>query len=215
MTKFSFETHNSTYEINTTDRTVRRVAGKNPPTSNQGPDGVWKCYKTALGPMVGAPCMVLWNDGSATYTSTVLTITPIEESCESCNDNCGSECKPAPEKNALNEWLMDSRDITICGRFAKFEPQRVLDVQTELNNENPRFFAAMLLRQVCQSAIAKMGVMIQMAKDQLDPNDIRDTPYGRIHIGDTVDVLQKNLDQTQKLLDYAEDELERLTPSVF
>lgn len=44
MTIRVVETENSTYEIDTVNRKIRRVLGINEPTRNQGDDNVWKHY---------------------------------------------------------------------------------------------------------------------------------------------------------------------------
>jgi len=68
-------TANSTYQINETDRLIRRLQGVNDPTPRQGADGAWKAYRT-LGLMFDG-LLIVWGDnpdGSAatTWTSKVM-----------------------------------------------------------------------------------------------------------------------------------------------
>ena len=71
-------TANSTYQINETDRLIRRLQGVNDPTPRQGADGAWKAYRT-LGLMFDG-LLIVWGDnpdGSAatTWTSKVMADT--------------------------------------------------------------------------------------------------------------------------------------------
>lgn len=54
------ETLNSTYEIDHAQHRVRRVAGANPATPNQGQDGDWSDY-AEIGPVeIGVPLVFFW-----------------------------------------------------------------------------------------------------------------------------------------------------------
>jgi hypothetical protein len=75
----------STYEVNETDKQVRRLNGENDPTPRQGKDGEWKPYDTILsGIEIGRSVMIVWTsdiqpppvEGSlpTTITSPVIKI---------------------------------------------------------------------------------------------------------------------------------------------
>lgn len=69
-------TQNSVYEINESDKLIRRVHSNHEPTPRQGADGVWQSYRSLEWLRDGL--IIDWGDnpnGSAkcTWTSKVLT----------------------------------------------------------------------------------------------------------------------------------------------
>ena len=73
-----FTTDNSIYEIDPTQRRIRRLEGRNQPTPRQGDDGGWKDYADVSDATVGSSVLVIWRwaDGIAqgTCTSPVRSI---------------------------------------------------------------------------------------------------------------------------------------------
>jgi len=71
-------TENSTYEIDESNRLVRRMYGVSVPTPRQGADGEWKAYREVL--TMGDGLLFVWGDnpdGTAkcTWTSKVVSDT--------------------------------------------------------------------------------------------------------------------------------------------
>ena len=72
----------SVYEVNQTDKQIRRVSGSKKPTLRQGQDGDWKSYSTLSPIKVGQPVVIVWAivDGTSetvfktTFTSDVTEI---------------------------------------------------------------------------------------------------------------------------------------------
>lgn len=68
------ETKNSTYEIDTVGKRIRRTSGSALPTVRQGPDNVWKPYHDLSKAYGGY--LIEWDDkGHATLTSRVVSET--------------------------------------------------------------------------------------------------------------------------------------------
>ena len=69
---FVFETETgSRYEVDTTNKRIRRTQGSALPTERQGPDNVWKEY-FALGRMLGGYFIDWDGEGHGTLTSRVV-----------------------------------------------------------------------------------------------------------------------------------------------
>jgi hypothetical protein len=65
------ETQNSTYEIDTVHRRIRRTTGSAAPTTRQGPDNVWKPYADITKVMGGY--LIDWDgEGHCTLTSPIV-----------------------------------------------------------------------------------------------------------------------------------------------
>lgn len=72
----------SVYELNRTDRTIRRLGGGEAPTPRQGPDGEWKKLAAECRPVIGQSMLLVWGiepNGSmlrlkSTVTSPVVSI---------------------------------------------------------------------------------------------------------------------------------------------
>ena len=56
-----FKTLNSTYEVDTIRKFIRRLEGTENPTPRQGPDGEWKQYIDIYSLGVGQSAMIVWN----------------------------------------------------------------------------------------------------------------------------------------------------------
>lgn len=67
-------TLNSCYELDLVAKKVRRLKGKEDPTPRQGEDGEWKIYTDIIGPVVGAPMLIQWEDVRCTQTSVITKI---------------------------------------------------------------------------------------------------------------------------------------------
>jgi hypothetical protein len=66
-------TENSTYEIDTVNKRMRRLKGSALPTLNQGPDQVWKHY-VGLSKVGDGRYLIEWDtDGHRTITSRILS----------------------------------------------------------------------------------------------------------------------------------------------
>jgi hypothetical protein len=68
------ETQNSTYEIDTVGKRMRRITGTAPPSDRQGPNGVWKNY-AGITKHLGRYLIDWDGDGRTTITSTVINET--------------------------------------------------------------------------------------------------------------------------------------------
>lgn len=62
----------SVYELDESQKRIRRVSGKEPPTPRQGPDGEWREYDIVVAvdrfgvmrdPCVGCVLIIAWPDG--------------------------------------------------------------------------------------------------------------------------------------------------------
>lgn len=74
-----FRTENSTYEMDTEARLIRRIIGVNPPTPRQGPDGYWRPYRAVSPLYVGYRVFITYADmavGKGTITSPVVEVLP-------------------------------------------------------------------------------------------------------------------------------------------
>lgn len=66
----TFRTLNSTYEVDRENKLIRRLAGINPPTSNQGEDGNWQPYQRLWMQPTGC-VLIVFDPTRATLTSRV------------------------------------------------------------------------------------------------------------------------------------------------
>lgn len=73
-----FTTANSIYEIDPTERRIRRLAGSHSPTARQGSDGDWQAFHAISAVTPGCPVVIVWrmvgDVAQATQTSPVLAI---------------------------------------------------------------------------------------------------------------------------------------------
>jgi hypothetical protein len=77
-----FRTANSTYEIDTQQKRIRRLAGVNDPTPTIAVDGEWRPYLDVVCLQIAYPAIVRWNEEKALRTSVVTAIEPdVEEPC--------------------------------------------------------------------------------------------------------------------------------------
>ena len=53
---------NSHYEIDETNKRIRRLSGEKPATSRQAKDGDWRTYKHISGIKHGNNVMIVWDD---------------------------------------------------------------------------------------------------------------------------------------------------------
>lgn len=61
----------SIYQIDTTQKQLRRLTGATNPTPSFGKDGEWKPYSRLLSdPVVGRPVFIVWNDDPPQITTT-------------------------------------------------------------------------------------------------------------------------------------------------
>ena len=85
-------TRNSVYEVDTQNKRVRRMSGKDNPTPRQGADGAWRAYASIFPdpPTVGSELLIMWEpattpllEGSpegavpTTITSPITQIDPV------------------------------------------------------------------------------------------------------------------------------------------
>jgi hypothetical protein len=66
------ETQNSTYEVDTVGKRIRRLNGSAEPTDRQGPDMVWKPY-ARLDKVLGCYLIDWDGEGHCTITSHVVS----------------------------------------------------------------------------------------------------------------------------------------------
>jgi hypothetical protein len=52
----------SLYEVDATNKRIRRLSGNKPPTERQGND--WKQYDSISAIEVGQPVLIIWNEGT-------------------------------------------------------------------------------------------------------------------------------------------------------
>lgn len=70
----TFETENSTYELDRENKRVRRLRGKYDPTRYFGADGEWRDYESCVDPAPGYNFIVHWGGERATVTSPVRRV---------------------------------------------------------------------------------------------------------------------------------------------
>ena len=70
-----YRTLNSTYEVDSTAKRIRRTAGINPPTQHQGEDGTWRQYES-LSRTPDGGLRVVWDGERVTWTSKVIRVEP-------------------------------------------------------------------------------------------------------------------------------------------
>lgn len=51
----------STYEVDTTNKRIRRLNGVKDPQPRQGRDGEWRNYADVVGPVVGKQVFIAWD----------------------------------------------------------------------------------------------------------------------------------------------------------
>ena len=68
-----FRTQNSTYEIDTEGKRIRRLYGANDPEPRQGQDGEWKAYEEVTDIEPGIPVIVVWRRDGLLARSTILS----------------------------------------------------------------------------------------------------------------------------------------------
>lgn len=64
----------SVYELDSENKQIRRMVGKENPTPRQGTDGEWKKFSNCTEVRVGESCLIQWENEKATVTSVVATI---------------------------------------------------------------------------------------------------------------------------------------------
>ena len=52
----------SLYELDTTNKKIRRLNGLNDPTTRNGSDGEWKVYEDILNVKLGSSVVIVWGD---------------------------------------------------------------------------------------------------------------------------------------------------------
>lgn len=72
-----FCTMNSIYEVDTENKRIRRLNGKDDPTPRQGPDGEWKPYLELMNDVkIGDPLIIAWTqDNNTGVVKTTMTST--------------------------------------------------------------------------------------------------------------------------------------------
>jgi hypothetical protein len=72
-------TANSIYEVNKSEKWIRRMLGKTEPTPNLGRDSEWKSYRSLTSPSLhdvetGKIAIICWHDKKCTMTSLITKI---------------------------------------------------------------------------------------------------------------------------------------------
>lgn len=70
-----FKTLYSIYELDKTNRIIRRLSGTNNPASRQGEDGQWKKYNEIGELVIGLPFVIVWEIGMDDSGEVVLRTT--------------------------------------------------------------------------------------------------------------------------------------------
>lgn len=70
-----FKTVYSMYELDKTNRIIRRLSGINNPVSRQGEDGQWKKYNEIGELVIGLPLIIVWEIGMDDSGEVVLRTT--------------------------------------------------------------------------------------------------------------------------------------------
>lgn len=70
-----YRTLNSTYEVDSTAKRIRRTAGINPPTQHGAEDGEWRQYTSLRRTEMGG-LEVIIADGPVLWTSKVIRVEP-------------------------------------------------------------------------------------------------------------------------------------------
>lgn len=70
----------SLYEVDFSQKRIRRLSGKNDPTPRQGADGEWKVYEEISSfsgveneMVIGSPAIIVWNKSSSNMQLEVKT----------------------------------------------------------------------------------------------------------------------------------------------
>jgi hypothetical protein len=71
-----FNTLNSSYEVDTANKRVRRLCGVNDPTPSQGKDGEWRAYESCWNIEVGHCANFVWYGFKGISTSVITAIFP-------------------------------------------------------------------------------------------------------------------------------------------
>ena len=66
-----YTTLNSVYEVDTANRRIRRLSGRNAPTQHSGIDGAWQDYADYTSHPSGG-LMIVWDSERLTLTSQVV-----------------------------------------------------------------------------------------------------------------------------------------------
>jgi hypothetical protein len=61
----------SVYEVDAEANKIRRLQGKNAPTSRQGQDGDWKQYEYISPPKVGSGVTIVWGSDTPLFKETL------------------------------------------------------------------------------------------------------------------------------------------------
>lgn len=64
----------STYEVDATNKKVRRLAGSNPATGRQGKDGDWRAFVSTTPIEVGFEAFFVWEDTTKLLPATLVLL---------------------------------------------------------------------------------------------------------------------------------------------